>query len=303
MPVLLTSADEFQSSLLGQRLLPYYVDLTPGTLDRVLMQASARAVAIARRRLTAHPVTTLTAPSSPTSLTLANAINIRPGDVLTLGGETVVVASAQLLTPTLPDSNGAYVGAVTLQAPLTGTYSVGTTVTGYHQEWVSMRGVSSSAENTSLTNIMSQAGQIAAMHAPGGGRGKQSSTVFLRQAPVTRLLAAWQTLPWGNTESAVDLSSVTLHPTGAFFRLPVGAFNPAGSQWRIQYAAGYPFTAIPDDIQQATTLLAALELVPRAQNQLGVTDYTSGGERWLNTGAQYLADATALLEPYRWKWR
>jgi len=293
MPTCYTSLTAFQNSAIGYDLASYSASKPAGAIDRAIFESSAVVSRHCGRELLASPTTTVggSGATSVGSLTilLGAAVNIHQMDVLVFPhtGEVVEVAGCSINDPaTTP-----YPGVAQLVTPTANIYNPGDAVQVYRQERYTVRGRRTGGAGDSIV-AQSQSGQMAQMHAPKGGAGS-SRLIFLRQYPVLALFACYESLPWSNTETAVDLSSSYLNREEGWYRLPVGFFNPVATIWRTQYRAGYG--VIPDDVQDAVHNLVAERLV-RGQNPIGATAFRQDVQSFTNPGLQYRQRAYEILE-------
>ncbi|MGH2449251.1 MAG: hypothetical protein ACRDFS_11710 [Chloroflexota bacterium] len=292
MPALLSTVAEFQQSSLGAALKPYYPTAT-GALDLELFRASAEVDRITDRRLAVPPLSQIstTASAGDMQLNLEDVTNISQGDVLFLvnSGQTVQVRGAELTLPAEPNGN-AYAGTVHLAEPIEVDLATGSPVQVYRQTFYEIRGKATNEIDDAVP--MSQEGQLARMHAPFLRRGASGRTIFLESYPVIELHAAFESLPWSNTETTVDLTASYLLPEQGWYRLPVGFYNPMATIWRTQYLAG--FSTIPYDLRDAVHNLLAERLM-RGQNPLGASSIRSGDQAYTNPGLIYRQRALEIL--------
>ncbi len=291
--------------------------LPTGAIDAMLARCSQRADDFCGKRLGAPGSTTLSGSVS------AGATSINVASTLTLDqlAEQAVILDMGLGTQetALIEPGGVtvnspwaspYPGTLQLATPLQFGHSTGATVTYVYQE-VDETGRASMSDPYSEA-LMSQAAQLALAHLPPVHVGL-NRIQFLKNYPIINVLRVEHAYSFTTDYNLIYNSSdptfsggIIIEPTSGFYRYKIGSVVIPEGFTKTTYTAG--LVNISDSIKLACASYLAAELVmfinfygasTLRQEAVEVSFARYGGGKDKTPVAAFIADAEALLKPYR----
>lgn len=274
MPRQYVSVSDFATHPIG--IAANVGSLPDGVADKLLFRASARVDRHCRHKFGVPGSTTLANASavgaSALSLTGSLGIDGTP-DTLVLIGTGPTQESARVgslgnigVAAPYPATLGLFPGVTTQFA-----HAAGEPVVAYYYEQHNLQGGATNPDDQYFD--FTQAGQIAAMHAPRMGMANNVRVFFLKHAPILQVIAYAIAYPWANVLDPGSPSDLFIANAEGWVRLPVGYFAPPDSVAHVTYSAGY--LSVPDDVQEAVILEAATEL-GFGTNYLGAAQFRRG---------------------------